>query len=117
MTSSVAPAWYRTLPSGSTTTLRPTPVGAGALMDSTWIWLTMAFARASTSSTDRSEVVVSTGWMTASAPIQASCRNISGKAPSWQIARPIRPTSGMSKTTAASPGSDVSCGSQGKHLR
>ena len=74
----------------------PGRCGAGALIDSTWIWLTIALARASTSSTERSLEVVSTGWMTASAPIQASCRNSSGNAPSWQMARPIRPTSGMS---------------------
>ncbi|CAM5697817.1 hypothetical protein SCANM63S_08667 [Streptomyces canarius] len=68
----------RTRPSGSTTRLRPVPTGPAVLTLTTKTWLTMALARASTSSWARSAVVVITGLTITSAPSQASWRATSG---------------------------------------
>ena len=54
------------------------PNGPAVFTLATNTWLTMAFARASTSSWARSGVVVWTGLRTTSAPIQARCRVTSG---------------------------------------
>ena len=73
-------------------------------MFTTWNWLTIAFARATTTSASRSLVGVRLTWNTASAPYQASCRQTSGNTPSWQIASPKRPIPSMSKQTTRRPG-------------